>query len=145
MSALPSVIDRFVDYYADLDNQPPSALVALYDANAILFDPFGEHKGLFSIQRYFMHLLANVDSCRFTLDPPLYDARRFVVTWTMHWSHPRMAGGGTLSLPGCSFVEIEDDMIVRQRDYYDAGEMIYEHLPLLGWAVRGVKKRVRSG
>ncbi|HIE6685020.1 TPA: nuclear transport factor 2 family protein, partial [Klebsiella pneumoniae] len=26
----------------------------------------------------------------------------------------------------------------------DAGEMIYEHLPLLGWAVRGVKRRVRS-
>lgn len=41
-------------------------------------------------------------------------------------------------------MDIQDDLIIRQRDYYDAGEMIYEHLPLLGWAVRGVKRRVRS-
>jgi hypothetical protein len=41
-------------------------------------------------------------------------------------------------------VETENDLITRQRDYYDAGEMIYEHLPLLGWAVRGVKRRVKS-
>lgn len=47
-------------------------------------------------------------------------------------------------LPGCSVVDIRDDRIVRQRDYYDAGEMIYEHLPILGWAVRGVKRRVKS-
>lgn len=41
-------------------------------------------------------------------------------------------------------VETEHGLITRQRDYYDAGEMIYEHLPLLGWAVRGVKRRVNA-
>lgn len=46
-------------------------------------------------------------------------------------------------LPGCSVVDMRDDRIVRQRDYYDAGEMIYEHLPILA-AVRGVKRRVKS-
>ena len=50
----------------------------------------------------------------------------------------------TLALPGCSVVDIAGEQVLHQRDYYDAGEMIYEHLPLLGWAVRGVKRRVRS-
>ena len=59
----------------------------------------------------------------FAIDTPLCDDQRFAVTWTMHWSHPRIAGGETLALPGCSMVDI-------------AGEMIYEHLPLLGWAGR---------
>ena len=45
----------------------------------------------------------------------------------------------TLDAPLC-----EDERIIHQRDYYDAGEMLYEHLPLLGWAVRGAKRRVRS-
>lgn len=62
----------------------------------------------------------------------------------MHWSHPRIAGGDPLELPGCSVVDTEKGLITRQRDYYDAGEMIYEHLPPLGWAVRGVKRRVKS-
>lgn len=144
MSTMPSVIDRFVNYYSSLDNQSPLALAGLYDADSTLVDPFGEHKGLFAIQRYFTHLLANVEACRFAIESPLYEQQRFSVAWTMHWSHPRIAGGETLALPGCSMVDIAGDRILRQRDYYDAGEMLYEHLPLLGWAVRGVKRRVRA-
>ena len=45
MSTLPSVVSRFVEYYAALDSQPPSALVGLYHSNATLIDPFGEHDG----------------------------------------------------------------------------------------------------
>ncbi|HEY3982407.1 nuclear transport factor 2 family protein [Cedecea sp.] len=144
MSATPSAIQRFVDYYAGLDKQPPSTLAGLYETDATLIDPFGQHQGLAEIQRYFTHLLARVAYCRFSIDPPLCDGSRFAVTWTMHWSHPRIAGGERLSLPGCSFVDIQNDLIIHQRDYYDAGEMLYEHLPLLGWAVRGVKRRVRA-
>lgn len=57
---------------------------------------------------------------------------------------PAYRRGAMRQLPGCSVVDMRDDRIVRQRDYYDAGEMIYEHLPILGWAVRGVKRRVKS-
>lgn len=138
-----SVIKRFTEYYTSMDQQPSSALGELYHADAVLIDPFGQHQGLFAIQRYLTHLLANVDRCRFTVDTPLSENQRFFVTWTMHWSHPRIAGGEMLELPGCSVVDIEDQRIIQQRDYYDAGEMLYEHLPLLGWAVRGVKRRVR--
>ncbi len=96
MSTSPSVIRRFVEYYAGLDAQPPAALAALYHPDATLSDPFGQHQGLFAIQRYFTHLLANVEQCRFTIDTPLCDGQRFAVIWTMHWSHPRIAGGETL-------------------------------------------------
>lgn len=144
MSTMQSVIERFTHYYAELDSQPPSELSALYHPDAVLQDPFGEHQGFAAIHRYFTHLLANVEHCRFSIAPPLCDGHRFAVTWTMHWSHPRIAGGEMLALPGCSVVDIEDERIIQQRDYYDAGEMLYEHLPLLGWAVRSVKKRVRG-
>lgn len=142
MRAQPFVIDRFVDYYAGLDRQTVMALAGLYDVHAVLVDPFGEHNGLLAIKRYFTHLLANVNTCRFAIDPPLRGAGQFAVTWNMHWSHPRIAGGEMRSLPGCSMVEFQGEKIIRQRDYYDAGEMLYEHLPLLGWVVRGVKRKV---
>lgn len=144
MSTLSRVIDRFVEYYARLDSQPVSALSALYHPDALLIDPFGEHLGLPVIERYFSHLLASVNHCHFSIDSPLHDDARFATSWTMHWSHPRIAGGKHLTLPGCSVVDVRGEKIVRQRDYYDAGEMIYQHLPLLGWAVRGVKRSVRA-
>lgn len=144
MSTISPVIDRFVDYYAGLDNQPPSALTALYHPDAELIDPFGSHQGLFAIRHYFTHLLVNVSRCRFVIDAPLFEERGFVVTWTMHWAHPNIAGGEMLALEGCSVVTVKDGLVIRQRDFYDAGEMLYEHIPVLGWAVRSVKRRVRA-
>lgn len=41
MSTSPSVIRRFVEYYAGLDAQPPAALATLYHPDATLSDPFG--------------------------------------------------------------------------------------------------------
>ncbi len=142
MSTSPSVIRRFVEYYAGLDAQPPAALAALYHPDATLSDPFGQHQGLFAIQRYYPSAgqrgAVPVHHRHAALRRPA--VRR---DWTMHWSHPRIAGGNP-ALPGCSVVDIAGEQVLHQRDYYDAGEMIYEHLPLLGWAVRGVKRRVRS-
>ena len=88
MSTLPSVVSRFIEYYAALDSQPPTALVGLYHSNATLIDPFGEHNGIFALQCYFTHLLANVEQCRFSIDPPLCSGNRFVVTWVMHLNCP---------------------------------------------------------
>lgn len=144
MSTIDSVIDQFVDFYTELDSQPLTTLSLLYHPDAVLIDPFGEHQGMLAIHRYFTHLLDKVENCRFVIDPPLSGDDRFILSWSMHWSHPRIADGKTLLLPGCSAVDVQDGIIVRQRDYYDAGEMIYEHLPLLGWAIRGVKRRVRG-
>lgn len=142
MSTIRSVIDQFVDFYRSLDTQPLTTLSLLYHPDAVLIDPFGEHQGMLAIHRYFTRLLENVENCRFVIDSPLNSDDRFLVSWTMHWSHPRIARGKPLVLPGCSAVEVKDAMIVHQRDYYDAGEMIYEHLPVMGWALRCVKRRV---
>jgi len=144
MSTMPSIITKFVDYYAELDNQSPSSLAELYHPAAELTDPFGQHQGLLAIQHYFTRLLDDVKHCHFDIDPPLCAGPRFAVTWTMNWAHPRISRGKTLILPGCSMVEVDNNLIIHQRDYYDAGEMIYEHLPLLGCAVRSVKRRLRA-
>jgi len=143
MSTMPSIITKFTEYYAELENQPPLALTTLYHLDAELTDPFGKHQGLSAIQHYFSQLLTHVKHCHFTVDSVICDDHRFTATWTMNWSHPRISGGKTLLLAGCSIVEIKNDLIIRQRDYYDAGEMLYEHLPLLGWAIRRVKRRLR--
>jgi len=144
MSTMPSVITKFIDYYAELENQPPLTLTTIYHLDAELTDPFGQYRGLFAIQNYFSQLLTHVKHCHFAINSLIYDENRFTVTWTMSWSHPRISRGKTLLLEGCSTAEIENELIIRQRDYYDAGEMLYEHLPLLGWAIRQVKRRLHS-
>lgn len=92
MSTLPSVISRFVDYYATLDTQPPSALAGIYRADATLIDPFGEHSGCsrFSAISPICWLTFNTVAL-----PSMHRCSRAIALLSpmMHWSHPRIAGG----------------------------------------------------
>jgi hypothetical protein len=132
----------FVQYYAELDSQPPSAL-ARCTIRMLLQDPFGEHQGLLPSSATSPICWPTWSSAG-SPSIPLCDGQRFAVTWTMHWSHPRIAGGNEPYPAGLLGGGHRRGACLHQRDYYDAGEMIYEHLPVLGWAVRGVKRRVRS-
>ncbi len=116
MSTSPSVIRRFVEYYAGLDAQPPAALATLPSGRDA--ERSGQHQGLFAIQRYFTHLLANVEQCRFTIDTPLCDGQRFAVT-----DHALVASACRRRNPAlpCSVVDIAGEQVLHQRDYYDAG------------------------
>jgi hypothetical protein len=48
---------------------------------------------------------------------------------------------GEVRLPGASHLRY-DRLITAHRDYFDAGAMLYERLPLLGPLVRAVRRRV---
>ena len=44
-------------------------------------------------------------------------------------------------VPGVSLLRL-DKKIIEHHDYYDLGAMVYEHIPLFGGVVKGVKKRI---
>lgn len=139
-----SVIENCIAFYKALDHQSLSKLRELYHDDARLIDPFGQHQGLPAIEHYFDHLLSNVTRCWFDVDQPLCEGDRAALSWVMHWAHPKLRGGEPLALAGCSILLIREGRIAGQQDYYDAGSMVYEHIPLLGYAVRHVKQRVAS-
>ncbi|BBI47777.1 hypothetical protein HORIV_01980 [Vreelandella olivaria] len=61
----------------------------------------------------------------------------------MTFIHPRLAGGKPVEVEGCSALTFADDgRVQRHRDYFDAGAMLYEQLPLMGSAIRWLKKRL---
>jgi hypothetical protein len=47
-----------------------------------------------------------------------------------------------LKLTGVSIINFTDGRITSQEDFYDMGAMTYEHIPLLGGAIRVVKARM---
>ncbi|MGK9175402.1 nuclear transport factor 2 family protein [Yokenella regensburgei] len=89
MTTIGSTTDHYFDFYTALNSQPLAAPPQLGHAGAIFIDPVGEHRGLRASQRYCSLLPVNLDRCRFVIDSPLRNAARFLVSWTMHWSHPR--------------------------------------------------------
>lgn len=61
----------------------------------------------------------------------------------MSYRHPRLNGGELISLEGCSLLRWNGaGKVVRHRDYFDAGALLYQHVPLLGAAIRWLQRRL---
>lgn len=62
--------------------------------------------------------------------------------WTMSYRHPRLAAGQLIRVEGCSHLLWSDGKVHRHRDYFDAGALLYEHLPVMGSLICWLKRRL---
>ncbi|KPW09577.1 Uncharacterized protein ALO91_03445, partial [Pseudomonas syringae pv. aceris] len=113
-----------------------------YSEDVSFSDPMHDIHGLAAMRRYFGELYANVQDLHF--DFQAFDEVRpgeGYLVWTMSYSHPRLAAGRTIRVEGCSHLKWRDK-VYRHRDYFDAGALLYEHLPIMGRVIHWLKKRL---
>ncbi|WP_339772092.1 nuclear transport factor 2 family protein [uncultured Paraglaciecola sp.] len=137
-------VERFVDFYKKLDTQSLKELADLYSEDIVFVDPVKEHRGLVNVRHYFAQLLENVSECSFDIQQVDEFDSRAVITWVMHFRHPKLKAGKNISVQGISQLEMTANKISYQRDYYDLGSMCYEHIPVLGSVIRYLKGRLAS-
>ncbi|RRJ83837.1 nuclear transport factor 2 family protein [Aestuariirhabdus litorea] len=140
----PPIIQRFKDYYSDFDQQSVESLGELYAVDMHFRDPLHQLDGLEAVQLYFEELSRDLTHCRFEFLHEMVNASCAYFHWTMHYAHPRIKGGQALSLNGVTHIRF-DDRVLFHEDFYDMGAMLYQHLPLLGWAVRSLNQRLLRG
>ena len=133
---------RFATEFAALDAGNLARLGELYSDDVLFRDPLHEVRGLPALQRYFAELYANVGRLEFDFHgfDQVVDGEGYL-RWTMHFRHPRLRGGAPISVDGCSHL-LWWDKVYQHRDYFDAGAMLYEHLPLMGGVIAWLKRRL---
>ncbi|AWM94256.1 transcriptional regulator [Pseudomonas sp. 31-12] len=135
-------LEHFARQFAQLDKDNLQRLGELYADDVHFTDPLHDVQGLGQLRSYFAELYANVTELRF-------DFRGFDQTgegegylrWVMSYRHPRLSGGQLIHVDGCSHL-LWRDKVYRHRDYFDAGALLYEHLPVLGRAISWLKRRM---
>lgn len=137
-----NVIERFTDFYENCTHQSISQLSGIYANNICLIDPVAEHNGLKSVERYFSQLLLNTVSCQCSVQAISGNESNKFVTWNMRFVHPKLNGGRTINVEGITHLKIQNDLIVYHRDFYDMGQMVYEHIPLLRSIIKTIKHRI---
>ena len=55
--------------------------------------------------------------------------------------HKQLNGQKPIEVQGHSHLKMLDGQVVYHRDYLDIGSMLYEHIPVLGCAIKSIKKR----
>ncbi|WP_416885233.1 nuclear transport factor 2 family protein [Marinospirillum sp.] len=135
-------VQEFFDFYQELDKNSTPRLADFYTSEAIFEDPLHRIEGVNALIRYFDGLYAGVESIQFHFASPVIQADRVWVDWRMVYQHRRLKKGQPIEVEGASRLDWQGDQVCHHRDYFDAGQMLYQHLPLMGWAIGQLKQRL---
>jgi len=135
-----TIIEKFISVYQGLDSNNISSIASIYDKNIKFVDPFHEVNGLETLMGYFSRLYRNVESCDFEFKEIYKSNSSAMVTWNMLLKHKSLSKH-PIDVPGSTEIHF-NEKIHYHRDYFDAGKMLYENVPLIGSAVRFLKKKV---
>lgn len=137
--ATPHPVTLFKEVFATLSPGQAMALEQLYAPDIVFEDPLHTLRGLAELRRYFDRLNANIRVCHFVFDKQFVEEDAAMLAWTMRLE-PRHSQKA-ITVAGVSHLQF-GNKIVRQRDYFDAGALIYEHIPALGTVIQWVKSKV---
>jgi len=114
-----------------------------YAKDAKFIDPIGEHIGMVQIKEYYQNLYQNVKDIHFEYKDLISDQNKHVLVWKMTLRADGLNSGDPVTLEGNSVINFnEENLVIYHRDYFDMGEFIYEHIPVLGWTLRIIKKKL---
>jgi hypothetical protein len=138
------LVENFKALYKTLnrDTLQFELLSELYHTNIEFQDPLHQISGLDKLYEYFEGLYENVTDIEFEFhDQQVGDEQGFL-TWTMRYRHPYVNRGKWINVDGSSQLRFTGDKISSHRDYFDAGAMLYEHVPGIAFLIRQLKKRM---
>jgi hypothetical protein len=137
--------DQFRDVYANLNksNCESGLIEHVYEENMVFKDSFHTINGIDDFKEYCASLYENLNACEFDFHKSWVTENDAMLTWTMHYSHPRLRGGETISVEGASQICF-NDKIYSHQDYFDGGRLLYEHVPVLGSVISYLKKRMQD-
>lgn len=139
-------VDALVGFYENLRPETVDEIDDHYAADAVFKDPFNEVCGRPAIRRVFAHLFAQVGQPRFVVIDRVVDEHGALLIWEMHYrSGRKRAGNPTGVIRGASHLRFDaDGRVIWHRDYWDAAEELYARLPVIGWLMRALRRKLSA-
>lgn len=108
-------------------------------------DPLNDTHDVALMKRVFARRFRDVDDPRFIVTHQAADADTCFYRW--HFTcRPRLNGKGhPWIIDGVSEVRFDaDGLALEHIDYWDAGHYVYERIPLFGYLIRWLRKRMAT-
>jgi hypothetical protein len=141
MTTYKELIQRF---FNGLNKDSMHLVSEFYASDCVFEDPLTSRVGSSDIERYYAHLYQNVQEISFVFEPMSEENHQVAAPWVMHMRAAPINKGNVVHLKGLSLIRFDPQrrQAIFQRDYYDMGAFIYEHVPVLKNVIAYVKRRL---
>lgn len=137
--SLPVCVRKFMAYFEEINPEAIDDLNDIYADNILFRDPIHEISGIDSLKAYFKSLNKNLHSGTFEFSTVDLAGNICYLQWIMRLTLKRPMK--KIEVKGISILTFEEK-ITFQQDYFDMGALAYEHIPLIGGIIKGLKKRM---
>ncbi|WP_250658449.1 nuclear transport factor 2 family protein [Alkalimarinus coralli] len=135
------IVENFKSLFLQLNasNCQSNIVDDVYRSDVIFQDSFHRIEGVSELKTYFSALYQNLKSSEFVFHDQWVADGSAMITWTMHYSHRRLNRGKKISVEGATELRFSEK-VYSHKDYFDGGRLLYEHVPVLGTAIKQLKK-----
>ncbi len=135
-------LDRYASAFETLKPDSLPALMALFAPDGRFVDPFNDARGRPAIEAVFRHMFASVAGPRFEVLHSVVDGP----VGYLKWRFTGEVRGRAVDIRGLSEVTFDAAGLVTSHvDYWDAATNVYERVPVLGWVLRRLRRRIAGG
>ncbi len=136
----PVLLQHFKRFYEDMKQTSYVKLGDIYADDIIFCDPVHRVQGLANVMAYLESSAENLQQCRFEYLDELVGENVAYIKWNMHYLHPKVSPQ-VQTLRGITHLHF-DEKVTYHEDVYDMGALVYEHIPLIGFATKAIKRRI---
>ena len=135
-----AAVGGFAGLYGDLSVSNVTANIRqVYAPDAWFNDTIATEVGIDAIEKYLLKTAEGAESVSAKINDVAVSGPDCYVRWTMEIRTKNLAGGQPIITEGVSQLRFDGDgRIVLHQDFWNPATGIYQHLPLLGPAIRFV-------
>lgn len=131
-------LKKLTIWYATLSLDTLPDIRRLYAPNASFKDPFNDVMGVESIEKIFVHMFNTTEHPRFIIGETVQQEQRAFLTWEFIFTLNRKE----YTVRGATHLHFDDaGLVTMHRDYWDAAEELWQKLPIIGAAVRWLRRK----
>ncbi len=136
-----AALERLVAVMEGLREDRLETLDAVYAPQAHFVDPFNAVEGVAAIRGVFAHGFRQCPGMRFVVTARAVDGDHGLLRWRMRCGEE----AGALVIEGMTEVLLDDDgRVLEHVDHWDPAAQVYERVPLLGWLMRRIRRRLAA-
>ena len=135
------VLQQLKTFYGEFSADRLDLLDTLYTADVEFRDPVHSLHGGLALKRYLRKMAANLHDYHIRYLDEVCSGNAAWLSWEMAYSHPQLNAGKIISVRGSTQLKFTDKVYYHE-DCYDLGALVYEHVPLLGAAIRKLRQRL---
>jgi hypothetical protein len=117
---------------------------ATYAPDVYFNDTLKAVRGIDALRHYLAESAEAVEDCRVQIHESTRTAHgEYLVRWSMMIRFKRFKRGQDTWTVGMSHLRFDGDgRVVYQQDYWNAADGLFQHVPVLGWAIAAIKRRL---